>query len=416
MRNGKSTWGVLLGWMLLSSVNGIRAQDWPQWRGPHRDAKVTGFKAPKTWPKELTQKWKVTVGEGVASPALVGDKLYVFTRQEENEVLSCLDAATGKEQWQDKYQAEAVRGAASSFPGPRSSPAVAEGKVVTLGVSGTLSCYDAATGKRVWRKDDIRSHPRFFASSSPIIVNGLCIAQLGGENEGALVAYDLAGGNQKWKWTGSTAYSSPVLLTVAGIQMIVAETSESIVGVAVSDGKLLWETPFAVRGRGYNASTPLVAGQTIIFSGSNRGTRAMKIEKQDGQFAAKELWHNEDSSVQFNTPVLKNGLIFGLSDRDQLFCLHADTGKTAWSAPLSSGGGGGGRRGRSGYGSIVDAGPVLFAMTPTSGLVVLEPSAKEFKQLAHYTVSDSPVYAYPVIAGNRIFVKDSDSVILWTID
>src|SRR5205814_6014491 len=95
------------------------AADWPQWRGPNRDAKVSDFKAPATWPKELTKKWSVTVGDGVATPALVGDKLYVFTREGANEVVRCLDAATGKEIWKQSYEEKPVTGAAAQFPGPR---------------------------------------------------------------------------------------------------------------------------------------------------------------------------------------------------------------------------------------------------------------------------------------------------------
>src|SRR5216684_1664765 len=138
----------------LLALTTVLAQDWPQWRGPNRDAKAAGFTAPKTWPKELTQKWKVTVGEGVATPSLVGDKLYVFSRQEGGEIIRCLDTGTGKELWQDKYDAMGATGPASGFSGPRASPTVADGKVVTLGTRGVLSCLDAATGKLVWRKDD----------------------------------------------------------------------------------------------------------------------------------------------------------------------------------------------------------------------------------------------------------------------
>src|SRR5262245_34852684 len=118
----------------------LESQDWPQWRGPNRDAKPADFKAPKAWPKELTQKWKVTVGDGVATPALVGDKVYVSSREEGNEVTRCLDVADGKELWQDKYESLGASGPASGFSGPRSSPAVTDGKVVTLGVRGVLSC------------------------------------------------------------------------------------------------------------------------------------------------------------------------------------------------------------------------------------------------------------------------------------
>ena len=109
--------GIIVGCLALLDGSGIFGQDWPQWRGPNRDAKATGFTAPQTWPKSLTKKWKVTVGNGVATPALVGDKLYVFARRGAEEVACCLDATTGKELWADKYAAKAASGPASDFPG-----------------------------------------------------------------------------------------------------------------------------------------------------------------------------------------------------------------------------------------------------------------------------------------------------------
>jgi outer membrane protein assembly factor BamB len=399
------------------------ADDWPQWRGANRDAKVAGFNAPKTWPKELTQKWKVSVGGGDATPALVGDKLYVFTRQGGDEVIRCLDAATGKELWQDKYEAQPpTPPAAGPHAGPRSSPAVADGKVVTLGVRGTLSCLDAATGKVAWRKDDFKGFwPMFFISSSPVVVDGLCIAQLGGKEKGrgkasgGVVAYDLATGNEKWKWTGdSPAYASPVVTTVDGTKLIVAETEGKVVALTAADGKLAWETAFAAQGRGgYNAATPIVDGQTIIYGGGGRGATAVKIEKKGDGFGAQGRWSNKETSVQFNTPVLKNGLLFGLSQRNDFFCMNAQNGKTLWTSPAPKAGGGGRRV--EGYGSIVDAGPVLVALTPSSQLTVFEPSDKEFKKVASYKVADTQTFAYPVVAGNRVFVKDQDSVTLWTL-
>ena len=189
----------------------LSAQDWPQWRGPDRDARAVGFKAPAEWPNTLVQKWKISVGEGVATPALVGDRLYVFSRENSNEVLRCLNADTGKELWQDKYPSLGASGPASRFSGPRSSPAVANGKIVTMGVRGTLSCLDAATGKVLWRKEGkAKSSPRFFTSCSPVMVDGLCIIQLGGESAGSIAAIDLATGDEKWSWNGDgTSYASP---------------------------------------------------------------------------------------------------------------------------------------------------------------------------------------------------------------
>jgi outer membrane protein assembly factor BamB len=389
------------------------AQDWPQWRGPNRDGKVSGFTEPQKWPKELTQKWKVTVGAGDATPALVGDKLYVFTRQGGDEVTLCLDAGTGKELWRDKYAAQAVTGSASrQHPGPRSSPVVADGKVVTLGVGGVLSCLNAANSKVVWRKDPFpKVVPRFFTAMSPIVVDGMVIAHLGGQGNGAIIAYDLATGDEKWRWADEGPdYGSPALLTVAGTKQIVTPTEKSIVGISVSDGKLLWQwqlTSVPPR-RAYNAATPIVDGQTVIYAGKGRGTKAVKIEKQGSGFTANELWSNPELGVQFNTPVLSDGLLFGLSDQSNLFCIDAKTGQTAWTDSTS--------RGRGGFAAIVDAGPCLLALPSNSELLVFKTSGKEYAELARIKVADTATYAQPVVAGKRIYVKAQETLAMLTIE
>src|SRR5262249_52531915 len=149
----------------------------------------------------------------------------------------------------------------------------------------------------------------------------------------------------------------PVLLTLAGAKVLIAETANNIVGIGLGDGKLMWKTPFVVKGRSYNAATPMVDGQTILYTGSGRGAKAVMVEKKGDELAAKELWSNSDNSVMFSTPVLKNGLLFGLSERNNLFCINAQTGKTGWSKALK------GTSRAQGYGSFVDAGDVIVALT-----------------------------------------------------
>jgi len=396
--------------LILISATYIFAQDWPQWRGVNRDGKVLGFKAPETWPKELTLKWKITVGAGDATPALVDDKLYVFTRQGEEEVTICLNADNGKELWRDKYTAQAVTGAASRHPGPRSSPAVANGKIITLGVGGVLSCLDAATGKLEWRKDPFPEVvPKFFTAMSPMIVDGMGIAHLGGAGNGAIIAYELNTGQEKWRWADEgPEYASPVLLTVDGTKQMVTLTEKSIVGVGVTDGKLLWQLPFVPQQRAYNAATPIVDGQTVIFTGAARGTKAVKIEKQSSSFATKELWSNGEIEVQFSTPVIKEGLLFGFSNMGNLFCLNAQTGQTAWIDTV--------RHGRGGFAAILDAGSAILALPSNSELIAFKPVEKEYTELTRIKIADTPTYAHPVIAGNRIYVKDQEALMMWTIE
>lgn len=396
--------------VILFCASFALAQDWPQWRGENRDGKTSGFKAPEQWPKELTQKWKVAVGMGCATPALVGDKLYVFTRQGDEEVILSLNAVDGNELWKDKYAAQEVIGPPGSFPGPRSSPAVAEGKVVTLGVGGVLSCLDAATGKVVWREDPFsKVVPKFFTSMSPIIVDGMAIAHLGGEGNGAMIAYELTSSNEKWRWSEEgPGYASPVLLTVESTKQIVALTENSIVGISTTDGKLLWKLPFLQLRMSCNSVTPIVDGQTVIYTGVNRSTTAVKIKKEGDGFATEELWKNKDVDAQYNTPVLKDGLLFGLSKNNNLFCINAQTGQTNWIDPTA--------RGQGGFAAIVDAGSCLMALPNGSELFVFKPDKEKYEELARIKVAETETYAHPVLSGNRLFIKDENSVTLFIIE
>ena len=393
-------------------LNAAQAQDWPQWRGPNRDNKVVGFMEPKAWPKELKQKWKVEVGQGDSSPALVGDKLYLLTPQGGDEVIRCLDANTGNEIWKDKYATAPATGpGGGAHAGPRSTPAIADGKVCTLGVSAVVSCLDAAGGKVLWRKDT-KLVPGFFTSSSPIIVEGKCIVYLGGRGKGDIVAYDLATGDEKWKWTGEApSYGSPVLMDVGGTKQIVTLTGSSyVVSVSAADGKELWKMPFKAS---YNSGTPIVSGDTVICSGPNAGTVAFKVEKTGDAFKATELWKQAKSPAGiYNTPVLKDGLLFGFSSSSaraaptNFYCMDAKTGDVLWTDATK----------RGACGTVLDVGSVLLALSDDTNLIAFKPSKTGYEELAKIKVASSPTWAYPIIAGNRVYVKDRDSLTLWTFE
>jgi outer membrane protein assembly factor BamB len=199
-------------------------------------------------------------------------------------------------------------------------------------------------------------------------------------------------------------------MTVGGTKILVVITSKSVQGITLADGKGLWTTPFTVAGMGYNASTPIVDGDTLIYAGQGRGIHAVKVAKQGDTFATTELWATPNTlSPQFNTAVLKDGFLYGLTQQNAFFCVNEKTGAVAWSDTANRGT-------PAGYGSVVDAGSVLLALTPASQLYVVQPSEKAFTQVASIKVADTPSYASPVISGNRIFIRDSDSVSMLTVE
>lgn len=403
-------------WLVLGAAIGVctlsaGADDWPQFRGPTRDNKVTGFTVPSAWPKALKRQWNVPVGDGVASPVLAGDRVYTFTRQGNDEVVLCLDAGTGQEVWKAKYAAEAVTGAAvggkgggEKYTGTRATPAVAGGKVCTLGVAGMVLCVDASTGQEVWKKGT-KAHPRFYTSCSPIAADGLFIIQVGPEGSGQVTAYDAATGDEKWKCkTDGPSYGSPVAATLAGTKQVVVLTKGGLVGVGLADGKELWKTGLST-GR-YQAATPVVDGNVVICGGS-----AFTIEKSGDAFKATPLWKGQQPAT-YNTPVLKDGALYGLmfsggkGGATRLYCQDAKTGKTLWEDTTT----------RGECGAVLDVGPVLLLLSSDSNLVAIKPDPKEYGELAKYKVADTPVFAMPIVAGNRIFVKDRESLTLWTVE
>ena len=131
--------------LLVVALAPVAAQDWPQWRGPARDGLIRAFKEPASWPKTLTKRWNLEVGTGYATPLVVGDRLYVFTRQGENEVLTALDAASAKVIWRTSYPAPFKMNPATAphGPGPKSTPTFAANRLFTLGISGIVTAFDA---------------------------------------------------------------------------------------------------------------------------------------------------------------------------------------------------------------------------------------------------------------------------------
>jgi len=391
---------------IIIAVNSYSlSQDWPNFRGINRDGVVTGFKAPDAWPTELIQVWKVSVGTGDATPVLVGKKLYLHTRQGGEEVILCLDASTGKEIWKDSYPAPAVTGPAGSHPGPRSTPAVSEGKIVTFGVSGILSCLDANSGKVLWRKENPANEvPQFFTGTSPLITDGLCIVHVGKKDNGTLLVLDLKTGNEKWKWTGDgPAYASPSVMKIDGKKHLILQTEKNLISFDLAEGKVQWQIATSVQQRFYNGVSPYIDSHTIYLTGQGTGMKAIKVEKQGDQYITKELWSNATTGAKWNTPILKDGFLYGFSDTRKIYCINAADGQSAWIDNATN----------SDFATLVDCGSVLIGLPSTANLLIFKPDSKAYTEVARYKVSETSIYAFPIVAGSNIYIKDAENLIMY---
>src|SRR5215510_6674222 len=389
-------------------------QDWNQWRGPNRDAVVASFTPPNTWPDKLKPIWKVQVGIGHSSPVVAGKRVFVHSRKDENEVVSCFDLDTGQQLWADSYPTpyKMNPAAVTHGKGPKSTPVVSDGKLFTLGISGILSCYDGATGKLLWRREFSKTEkstsPLYGTAMSPMVDRGVLIAHVGGNDSGTLAAFDAKTGETRWAWSGDgPGYASPIVVSVAETRQIVTQTQKNIVGFLASSGMNLWQIPFETE-YVQNIVTPLIYKDTLILSGIDKGVFAIKPVLRGPGWVTEELWKNTDVSMYMSSPVVIGDYIYGLSPKrkGQFFCLDARTGKTQW---LSNG--------REGDNSAaVVAGQFLLMLTDGAELLVVRADPKQFEVVKKYSVADSPTWAHPVLVGKRVLIKDASSLALLGIE
>jgi outer membrane protein assembly factor BamB len=386
-----------------------RPADWPQWRGPGRDGVVASFAAPATWPDRLTRKWKAEVGLGYATPVLVGERVYMFSRRGDDEVLAALDAATGRELWVFKYAAPFTisPAAARHEKGPKSTPTFSDGRLFTLGMTSVVTAVDAATGRQVWQKPAPAAQPLYHTGMSPLVDRGLAIVHVGGHNKGSLNAYDVKTGAIKWHWDGDgPGYGSPVAVDVDGTRQIVTFTQENVVGVSAATGELLWKRPFTTPFT-QNAITPVLYNQTVIVSGLDQGVSAFRIVKRNNAWTTENVWENTQVSLYMSNAVIAGDTLVSLSHKNsgQFFALDAKTGRTIWTGPPR----------QAANASIAPAGDLLFILKDDGDLVVARSGAKGLETIRTYSVADSATWAAPAISGDRFFVKDVASLALWTL-
>ena len=394
---------VLAAWAQNGSL------DYTQWRGPQRDGSASAFTEPSAWPETLTERWKVEIGLGYATPLVVGNRIYVFSRRGDNEVMSALDADSGKTLWERPYPVAfgMNKGAARHGQGPKSTPAYADGRLFSIGMTGVITAYDAGSGRELWQKPGSDIVPVFTTHAfSPVVDRGVVIFHPGGHDKGAITAFDVNSGATKWTWEGDgPGYGSPIIAELGGARQLIALTQAKLVGLDVSTGALLWERPF-VSSNFTNSATPILAGDTVIVS--NGGPVAgITIARRDGKWTTEEAWTNADQPYRLSNPVLLGQTLFGLSTRNsgQYFALDVKTGKSLWTSEPR----------QAGQAAVVKAGSLLFSLEDDGELVVARASQTAFELLRRYKVADSETWTQPTISGNRVFVKDVSMLTLWTI-
>jgi outer membrane protein assembly factor BamB len=389
---------------------GLAAQEWNQWRGPNRDGVIASFREPAKWPAALTKRWQIDVGTGYATPLVVGNRVYAFSRQGEDEVMSALDAASGKVLWRTSYGAKFAMNPATAphGPGPKSTPVLAGNRLFTLGMSGIVTAFEAETGKQIWQKPAGPKEPLFHTAMSPLVDGNLVIFHVGGHDAGAVTAFDVATGAERWSWKGDgPAYGSPLIFDLAGTRQVVTFTQQYFVGLSLATGELLWRRPYTTAAT-TTSQTPILYKDMVIEMGRGNGVTAFRAVPREGQWATENVWHTDEVSMHMSDAVMTDGVLFGLShlNRGQYFALDLATGQVLWKSEPR----------QADHAAIVRAGEIIFSLEDDSELVVIRHNRTRFDPIVRYDLGLSAIWTPPVISGNRVFVKDVSSLSLWTID
>ena len=381
--------------------------DWPQWRGPRRDGSVAAA-LPAQWPEGLKKRWETPVGAGHASPVVSGNRVVVIAREGNQEIVRALDVVTGKEIWRTSYPAPyTVNSAAWAHgPGPKSTPAIAGGRVFTLGIGGVLSAFDLASGKLLWRVPAPGVLPQYGTATSPLVDGTSVIVHVGGHDKGALTSFDAATAKPRWQWTGDgPGYGSPIIATFGGVRQVVAQTQKFLVGLDASNGSLLWHLPFT-DDFAQNAFTPIVFQDLVINGGIDQPLAAIRPRLAGGKWIAETVWTNPQTPMFMSSPVIVGGTIYGLTTRSrgQFVAIDAASGKTLWNTQ--------GREGENA--SMLGSRSWLLAATTDGNLIVARANPQKYEEVRRYQIAQSPVWAHPAITSSSIIVKDADKVICWS--
>jgi len=382
------------------------AGDWPQFLGPDRNgvSKETGLvdSLPKNGPPLV---WKKEVGEGFSGPVIAGERLILFHRVGNEEVVQCLNAGTGKGLWKFAYPT-AYQDQLGKGDGPRSTPVIAGKKVITLGAEGMLHCIDLEKGTKIWARNIVKDYgvPQsyFGVGTSPLVEGDLVLVNVGGKNAG-IVALTLAGGKEAWKATSDGAsYSSPVAATMA-----IFFTRQGVVILDPKNGKEIFKKRWRARyDASVNAATPLVIGDLAFFSASYETGALLLRLKKDG---ATVLWSNDTSmSNHYNTCLYQDGFLYGIDGRQErgpsLRCIDLKTGKVQWDERVF------------GCASMILADGKLIALSEKGELVLVEATPTAYREKARVRLlKDGPCRSQIALANGLLYARDQKTLGCWKL-
>lgn len=377
--------------------------DWPNWRGKNLDGKSRTLNIKTDWSTGLKKSWQVdylcqdqSTGSW-SSVAVQGDRLIVPGRDENNDLLFCLNTETGVLIWKGSYPAEAL---SPHGKGPRGTPSIDNDRVYSFGRSGDLVCWSLAKGEIVWRKnvtEEGGEEPEWGYSISPFVYDDKVIVQGGGK--ALIMAYNKITGDLLWKsLSGKAGFSTASPIRINDEKFLLIYHGMGLSCVDPDNGDVQWTAPWETN-HGVNSTTPIVSGDIVFFtSGYGMGSRAIKVNKKGYQV----LWSSSDYYAHHSDPILLDGYLYGYSgentrNKGEFKCVELATGKIMWSTKDI------------GQGTTVYVDGHLLCMDYKTNVFLVEPDTNEFKLKASFKSAVENVrylaWTAPVVANGKLYIR-----------
>ncbi len=395
---------------IAPTVASTIASTWPQWRGPLRDGQVKG----KSWPDRLNassfkQSWHVPCGPSYSGPIVSEDLVFTTeTKDKDSEVVVALDRLTGAERWRAEWKgALAVPFfAASNGSWIRSTPAFDGQFLYVAGMRDVLVCLEAKTGKEQWRVDFVATFksalPAFGCVCSPLLDGDALYVQAGA----SVVKLNKKTGEILWRGLkdeggmNGSAFSSPIIAVLAGQRQLIVQTRDRLVGADLESGKQLWEQKVPAF-RGMNILTPVVIGDAVFTSSYQNKSWLYQISKTNDQFTVTEAWSN-NAQGYMSTPVVINDHIYMHLQSQRFTCINIKTGERTWTSNSFGK-----------YCSLIAQGDRILALDANGTLLYIKANPTTFELIDKLPVSEADTWAHLAVSGNEWFIRELDGLMAY---
>jgi outer membrane protein assembly factor BamB len=381
----------------------LQPGDWPGFRGPGRDGRLTGVRIATDWsanpPRQL---WRHRVGPGWSSFAVVGPRLYTQEQRGEEEAVVCYDVQSGAEIWAHRDSARFTE--LVSGPGPRATPTFHEGKIYAQGAAGRLSCLDAVTGAVNW-SNDILVHsgakvPTWGFASSPLIRQGVVTVFAGGAEGKSVLGYNATSGELLWTaGEGKLSYCSLQPANLAGAEQLVIATENGLTAFHPARGEILWQYSWPLEQNMARVvqPTPVGEGDFLIGTGFGQGTRRVHVLQSGDGWEAQEVWASKAINPYYNDLVVHHGQLYGF-DGSFFTCVSLEDGKKKWRAR--------------GYGNgqvlLLADQDLLLVLSEKGEVALVDASPDAHTERCRFQAIEGKTWNHPVVAHDRLFVRNSE--------